>query len=167
MFRRDMETLAWTLVILLMIAGVIGSVVPYIPGAALIVAGAVVHQLMLGGDRMAGWWIIGVLLIMAILSYAVDIVAGAMGARRYGASKWGAWGGFIGAIVGLFFGLPGLLLGPVVGVLAGELILARKQIGPAASASWGTILGSLLGVLGKFLIAMAMVAVFAISLWWK
>ena len=162
-----METLAWILVIILLVAGIIGSVVPYIPGAALIVAGAVVYQLMLGDGGMAGWWIIGVLLIMAILSYVVDVVAGAMGARRFGASKWGAWGGFIGAIVGLFFGLPGLLLGPVIGVLAGELILARKQIGAAASASWGTVLGSLVGVLGKFLIAMAMVAVFCIFLWWK
>src|SRR5882757_729217 len=147
-----METLAWTLTILLMVVGVIGSVVPYIPGAALILAGAVVHQLMLGDGGTSGWCIIGVLFVMAVLSYVVDIVAGAMGARRYGASKWGAWGGFIGAIVGLFFGLPGLLLGPVIGVLAGELILARKQIGEAASASWGTILGSLFGVLGKFLI---------------
>jgi uncharacterized protein YqgC (DUF456 family) len=162
-----METLAWTLVILLMVAGIVGSIVPYIPGAALILAGAVAHQLMLGNGRTAGWWMIGVLVVMAVLSYVVDIVAGAMGARRYGASKWGAWGGFIGAIVGLFFGLPGLLLGPVIGVLAGELILARKQIGAAASASWGTILGSLVGVLGKFLIAMAMVAVFCLSLWWK
>jgi uncharacterized protein YqgC (DUF456 family) len=162
-----MEAFAWTLVIVLMIAGVIGSIVPYIPGAALILAGAVVHQLMLGDGGTSGWWIIGVLFVMAVLSYVVDIVAGAMGARRYGASKWGAWGGFIGAIVGLFFGLPGLLLGPVIGVLAGELILARKQIGAAAAASWGTILGSLLGVLGKFVIAMAMVAVFWISLWWK
>jgi uncharacterized protein YqgC (DUF456 family) len=162
-----METLAWTLTILLMVVGVIGSIVPYIPGAALIVAGAVVHQLMLGDGGASGWWIIGVLFIMAVLSYVVDILAGAMGARRYGASKWGAWGGFIGAIVGLFFGLPGLLLGPVIGVMAGELILARKQIGAAASASWGTILGSLLGVLGKFLIAMAMAAVFWLSLWLK
>src|SRR5450631_510689 len=132
MFRRLMEALAWTLVIFLMVAGIVGSVVPYIPGAALILAGAVVHQLALGSDGNKGWWIIGVLLVMAILSYVVDVVAGAMGARRYGASKWGAWGGFLGAIVGLFFGLPGLLLGPVIGVLAGELILARKQIGPAA-----------------------------------
>ena len=162
-----MDTLVWIFVIILMIAGVIGSVVPYVPGAALILAGAVVHQLALGSDGTRGWWIVGFLFVMAIASYVVDIVAGAMGARRYGASKWGAWGGFIGAIVGLFFGLPGLLLGPVIGVLAGELILARKQIGAAASASWGTVLGSLLGVLGKFLIAMAMVAVFCLSLWWK
>ena len=162
-----METLTWILIVTLMIVGVIGSILPFIPGATLILAGAVVHQLVFGGDNMKGWWIVGILLLLTVLSYVVDIVAGALGARRFGASKWGAWGGFVGAIVGLFFGLPGLLLGPIIGVLAGELILARKEIGPAAQASWGTIVGSLLGVLGKFLIAMVMVTVFCLSLWWK
>ncbi|OAI42433.1 hypothetical protein AYO41_04355 [Verrucomicrobia bacterium SCGC AG-212-E04] len=162
-----METLAWILTGLLMVAGIIGSVVPFLPGAALILAGAVVHQLMLGDTGGAGWWVIGALVLMAVLSYVVDIAASALGAKRYGASKWGVWGGFIGAIVGLFFGIPGLLLGPIIGVLAGELILARKEWRQAASASWGTVLGTLLGVFGKFVIAVAMVAVFAAALWWK
>ena len=162
-----MDTLAWVLTALLMMVGLIGSVVPFLPGAALILAGAVVHQLMLGEGSSVGWWVIGGLAVMAASSYVVDILASALGARRYGASKWGAWGGFIGAIVGLFFGIPGLLLGPVIGVLAGELILARKELGPAAAASWGTVVGTLLGVLGKFIIAVAMVGVFCLSLWWK
>lgn len=162
-----MDTLAWILTAFLMIVGVIGSVVPFLPGAALILVGAVVHQLMLGNDASAGWWVVGVLAVMAVLSYVVDIAASALGAKRYGASKWGVWGGFIGAIVGLFFGIPGLLLGPIIGVLAGELILARKEFRAAASASWGTVLGTLLGVLGKFVIAVAMVGVFWVSLLWR
>lgn len=162
-----MDTLAWILTALLMLVGIIGSVVPLLPGAALILAGAIVHQLMLGNERGVGWWVIGALFLMTVLSYVVDIAASALGARRYGASKWGVWGGFIGAIVGLFFGLLGLVLGPIVGVLTGELILARKELGPAASASWGTLLGTLLGVLGKFVIAVAMVGVFWVTLWWN
>lgn len=165
--QSGMDTLAWILTALLMIVGIIGSVVPFLPGSVLILAGAIIHQVMLGEDRSVGWWVIGGLALMAVLSYVVDIAASAMGAKRYGASKWGAWGGFIGAIVGLFFGLPGLLLGPIIGVLAGELILARKELGPAAAAGWGTVVGTLIGVLGKFVIAVAMVGVFWISLWWK
>ena len=162
-----MEVLAWVLIVALMIVGVIGSIVPLIPGAALIIAGAVVHQLVFGGDEMRGWWVVGILVVLGVLSYVVDLAAGAMGAKRFGASKWGVWGGFLGAMVGLFFGIPGLLLGPILGVLAGELVLARKELGPAASASWGTIIGSLLGVLGKFVLAMLMVAIFCLSLWRK
>ena len=162
-----MDTVAWILTVLLMAAGVIGSVVPLIPGAALILAGAILHQLLLGDERGAGWWVIAVLFVMAIFSYVMDFLAVSLGAKRFGASKWGAWGGLLGAMVGLFFGLPGLILGPVVGVLAGELIVARKDIGPAAFASWGTIVGTLLGVLGKFLVAVAMVATFWVALVWK
>lgn len=163
----QMDTVAWILTALLMVAGLIGSVVPLLPGAALILAGAVVHQLMLGDERGVGWWVIAALFVMALFSYVIDFLAGSMGAKRFGASKWGAWGGVVGAIVGLFFGLPGLILGPVIGVLAGELILARKELRAAAFASWGTVVGTLLGVLGKFIVAVAMVATFWIALAWK
>lgn len=162
-----MDTLVWILTALLMLAGLVGTVVPLVPGAALIVAGAALHQGMLPDGASIGWgWVI-VLLGLTVLSGGVDIVAGALGAKRFGASKWGALGGLLGAIVGLFFALPGLILGPIVGVVLAELLVARKEWRAAARASWGTILGTLLGALGKLVIAVLMVTLFWALLLWK
>lgn len=161
-----METIVWILTGLLMLAGLAGTIVPLMPGAALIVAGAVLHQALLADGQSVGWGWVLVLLGLAVLSAGVDIVASALGAKRFGASKWGALGGLVGAIVGLFFSLPGLILGPIVGVVLAELLVARKEWREAARASWGTIIGTLLGALGKLVIAVFMVGLFwAVLLW--
>ncbi len=162
-----METLVWIVTALLMIAGLIGTLVPLIPGAALIVAGAVLHQMALPEGESVGWGVIVVLLLLALISYAVDFAASALGAKRFGASKWGALGALLGAIVGLFFSLPGMLIGPIVGVFAAEILFARKQMKQAARASWGTIVGALLGALGKLALAVLMVALFWAALLWR
>ena len=83
---------------------------------------------------------------MCILAHVVDFTAGAMGARKFGASKWGAFGGFVGAIVGLFFFPVGLFLGPVLGALCAEVIFAGRTLGPATRVGWGTLLGTTAGM---------------------
>src|SRR4029453_3474207 len=118
-----MTALWWTLIILLIVVGVIGTVVPLLPGTTLILAGAVVHKLVFTeGSHTLRWWVIGGMFVLMIVSSAIDFISGAIGAKYFGATRWGAVGGLIGAIVGIFFGLPGIFIGPLVGVLAGELI---------------------------------------------
>ena len=83
-------------------------------------------------------------------------------AKYFGATKWGAFGAIIGALVGLFFGIVGLFVGPVVGAVAGEFIAGKRMI-DAGRAGWGSLLGNLGAILGKLIIAVAMIAIFLIA----
>jgi uncharacterized protein YqgC (DUF456 family) len=117
---------------------------------------------MLGSEKSLGWWNIAALIVLTLISYALEFASGYFGAKRFGASKWGAFGAFIGAIAGLFFPFPGLIVGPVVGAIAGELV-AGKRLVKAGRAGWGTLLGNLAGMLGKLTIALVMVSWFLLS----
>ncbi len=156
----------WTLTLLLMLVGLVGTVVPLLPGTTVILAAAVMHHYALGPAKSVGWWTLGGMLALAICSYVVDFVSGALGAKKFGATKWGAIGGILGAIVGIFFGLPGIFLGPLIGVLAGEL-LGGKGIVPAGWSTWGTLLGTTAGMVGKLMIAAAMIGWFLLVALWK
>jgi uncharacterized protein YqgC (DUF456 family) len=154
-----MELLWWLFAIALMAVGLIGTVLPAVPGAVIILAAAVIHQIMLGSEKSLGWWNIAALVVLTLMSYALEFASGYFGAKRFGATKWGAFGAMIGAIVGLFFPFPGLIVGPVVGAVAGELV-AGKRLVSAGRAGWGTLLGNLAGMLGKLTIGLVMVS------WW-
>ena len=155
-------TLWWTLTLFLMLIGVIGTVVPLLPGTTIILGAAILHHFVLGEAHSAGWWTIAGLGVLTVLSFALDIVSGSLGAKWFGATKWGAFGGIIGAIVGVFFFPLGLFLGPMIGVLLGEL-LGGKELLPAGKSTWGTLLGTTAGMIGKLSIAVLMVAWFLIA----
>ena len=106
-----METIWWTISLVLMFLGLIGAVFPVVPDSLFILAGAFLHHFTVRPAHAVGWWTLGVLTGLCILAHVVDYTAGAMGARKFGASKWGALGGFVGAIVGLSFFPVGLFLG--------------------------------------------------------
>ena len=146
---------------ILLAAGLAWSVVPALPGTALIVAGALVHALVTDFAPIGT----GRLLILAGLSVAgesLDYLAGALGARKFGGSRWAQAGAWAGGIVGFFFGLPGLLLGPVVGAATAEL-LRQRALGPSVKVGLGTLLGVVTGIAAKFTVAVVMVALFV---WW-
>jgi uncharacterized protein YqgC (DUF456 family) len=157
-----MELLWWLVAVVLMAVGLIGTVLPAVPGTIIILAAAVIHQIMLGTGRSLGWWNIAALVLLTLLSYALEFASGYFGAKRFGATKWGAFGAMFGAIVGLFFPFPGLILGPIVGAIAGEL-LAGKRLVSAGRAGWGTLLGNLGGMIAKLVIALAMIAIFLVN----
>jgi uncharacterized protein YqgC (DUF456 family) len=145
-----------------MAVGLIGTVLPVVPGTTIILAAAILHRIMLGPSKSLGWSSIALLVLLTLASYAIDFAGGWLGARRFGATRWGAFGAVAGAIIGLFFGLPGLLLGPIVGALASEIIGGMKLI-DAGRASWGALIGNLAAMLGRLLIAIAMVSWFLIA----
>jgi uncharacterized protein YqgC (DUF456 family) len=157
-----MELLWWLIAIVLMAIGLIGTLLPVVPGAIIILAAAVLHQIMLGSEKSVGWWNIAALALLTLLSYALEFAGGYFGAKRFGATKWGAFGATLGAIVGLFYPFPGLIVGPVVGAIAGELV-AGKRLVSAGRAGWGTLLGNLAGMLGKLIIALVMVSWFLVT----
>jgi uncharacterized protein YqgC (DUF456 family) len=145
-----------------MAIGLIGTVLPIFPGTAVILAAAILHRIMLGPAKSLGWWSVALLVLLTLVSYAIDFASGWWGSRRFGATRWGGFGALAGAIVGIFFGLPGLLLGPVVGALAGEIVGGMKLI-EAGQASWGALLGTLAAMMGKLVIALAMVSWFLLA----
>ncbi len=157
-----MELLWWSIAVVLMAAGLLGTVLPIFPGTTIILFAAILHRIMLGPAKSIGWGSIAALLALTLFSYALDFASGYWGARRFGASKWGMLGATIGAIVGIFFGIIGLFIGPVIGAIAGEFVAGKKMIA-AGRAGWGSLLGTLGGMIGKLLIALAMIIIFLMT----
>ena len=154
------QLISWSLIIV----GFLGTFLPILPGPVLIVAGAVVHRLWLGAEQSVGWITIAVLGVLLALSIAADYVSSAMGAKWFGATKWGMWGALIGGVFGLFFGILGLLVGPLIGAFAGELLFARKKVSGSLKSTWGTLVGTAVGVLVRGGLAVAMIILFIIDL---
>ncbi len=156
------DALWWTLTLVLMLTGFIGTVVPVLPGTTIILAAAIIHHLALGEAQSIGWWGIAGLVVLTVLSYAVDFGSAALGAKQFGATRWGAVGGLLGTIVGMFFFPVGIFLGPLIGVLLGEMIGGQGLL-PAGRSTWGTFLGTTAGIIGKLTIAGVMIAWFLIA----
>jgi uncharacterized protein YqgC (DUF456 family) len=156
-----MPLLGWVLSLLLLSVGFLGVWVPAIPGLPLMALGVFVHKLMVPG--VLSWWTVGVFALVALLGFVFDFAATAITSRRAGATKAGVWGAIAGGLVGLFFGLPGLLLGPMVGAALGELVLSRRSPGEAIKAGMGAALGLLVGSLGKGLMALFLVGLFVLD----
>lgn len=154
-------TAVYILVGLLILAGLLGSFLPVIPGTPLIVVGALVYAFFTDFETV-GFGKLLLLVGISILAYALDYTAGALGAKKFGGSWSGAVGALLGAIVGIFFGPLGLVLGPIVGAALGELARSR-QLGTSVRSAFGTVLGMLLGTVAKLSLAVVMVSLF---LWW-
>jgi hypothetical protein len=154
-----MDILWWTLTVLLMLVGLVGTVLPLIPGSVLILCGAVLNHFTL---QSVGWGTLLALTVLMLIAQALDIVSGSLGAKWFGATRWGAIGALLGAVIGLFFGLPGIFLGPLVGALLGE-ILGGKGILPAGRSTWGTLLGTTAGIVAKLGIGLAMIVWFVVA----
>ena len=153
-----MTVLLWILAVLMVVAGLAGMVLPAVPGPLLLFAGlftaawaeAFVH---------VGTKTLVALAVMAGLAMLADFVAGALGARRYGASPRAMAGAALGALIGIFFGLPGLLLGPFIGALVGE-IAERNDWAAASRAGWGATLGLIIGTAAKLALGFTMIGLF-------
>src|SRR5437868_4425480 len=102
-----------------MAIGLIGTVLPILPGTTIILAAALLHRIALGPEHSIGIAALAALVALTLLSYLLDAAAGFIGATRFGASRWGLAGAALGGVIGLFFGLPGLFAGPVVGAVIG------------------------------------------------
>ena len=157
-----MELFWWLFTIVLFAVGLIGTIAPVLPGTTIILAAAIIHHLMLGADKSIGWKAIVLLVLLALLSYVFDFLGSYFGAKYFGATKWGALGAIIGALVGLFFGIIGLFVGPVIGAVAGEFIAGKRMI-DAGRAGWGTLLGNIGAIVGKLIIALAMITIFLLT----
>jgi uncharacterized protein YqgC (DUF456 family) len=149
----------------LIVAGLVGAVVPVLPGIPMIFGGIWLIAGVDGYRHLGRWWLIGIG-SLAALGVIVDLVAGALGAKRVGASPQAVAGALLGTLVGLLFGLPGLLLGPFLGAVLGELV-AGKDLLRSTHVGVGATIGFLLGAIVKLAVSVLMLALFAAAWWWN
>lgn len=147
----------WALTCCLLLTGLLGSVLPLLPGPFLIFIAGILQTVLLPAQGMS-WQGLVFLGLLLIVSYLVDMAAGALGARWFGASRWGILGVFVGGLVGLFFAPVGFIVGPLAGGLLFELMFAKKRMAPAVKSTWGTLLGTGLGLAVRLALSLAMAA---------
>lgn len=159
-----MTILLWLVGIALVLVGLIGIVLPALPGTILIFAGLLLAAWADGFARVGIGPLILIGLIAAV-SYAVDFVAAAAGAQRIGASRRAVIGAALGTLLGLPFGLPGVIFGPLAGALLGEWTVHR-DLRRAGRAGFGAWIGFLVGTGVKIALAFSMIAIFVLALFW-
>ena len=184
------EPILW-ITLLIMLVGLLGSVLPGLPGVPLIFAAALVYAYVTDFE-VVGALVLVLLRLFALLAFVADFLSTAYGARRFGASNWGTAGGAIGGLVGalggtLFFGvgaLFGLLAGTIVGVFVGEYLRRRKQASSVSErrrvrsvrgsgrgdwrrtsrAAGGVLVGYLFGAVTQGVLGLLSVIVFVVAL---
>ena len=155
----------WIAAGVLIVMGFIGTILPGMPGVLIIYAGMWLAAWIDDFARI-GWVTLTILGILTALALAADLVASLLGAKRVGASPQALFGSVIGGIAGLFFGLIGLLLGPFIGAVAGEL-MARRSFADATRVGVATWIGWLVGTMAKIALAVNMLGVFLVGYWWQ
>lgn len=165
----DTQTLLYILAAVLMVLGIAGTVLPALPGLPLTFAGMLLAAWTDDFERI-GMWPLILLGALTLLSFVVDFLATAMGAKRVGASRLALIGAVVGTFAGLFFGPVGVFVGPFIGAVLGELAhrraLERADVGHAARVGVGTWLGIIVGVVLKLALAMTMLGVFLLAWFW-
>lgn len=157
-----MAALLYALGALSIVLGLAGIVLPALPGAPLLAIGAALVGWADGFTRVSGWTVAALVAISAAM-WAADVLAGILGAKAFGASRWAVVGGALGLIVGLFFGPLGIVLGPVIGAIALEL--ARDpDLRKALRAGVGTFVGFVVGTAVKVALAFVFLGVLILAL---
>jgi uncharacterized protein YqgC (DUF456 family) len=145
----------------LVLAGLVGTILPALPGTPLVFAGLLVTAWAEGFEKV-GWVTLTVLGVLTLASFGIDLAAASLGAKRLGASWQATVGATVGTLVGLFLSLPGLILGPFVGAAAGEY-LARRSLRQAGRIGLATWLGLVLGVAAKLALTFTMIGIFVLA----
>jgi uncharacterized protein YqgC (DUF456 family) len=157
----DQSLMLWIIGAILTVTGLSGLLLPVLPGAPLLFLG-LLFGAWAEGFTYIGVWTLLVLAVMTALTYVVEFAASVLGVKKYGGSNRAMVGAALGGIVGLFLGVPGILLGPFVGAVIGELSL-QSSLDQASRAGFGTVIGLAIGVAGKLAIGIAMIGLFVLK----
>ena len=157
-----MEVLLWILAILLILAGIAGTLLPALPGAALVFAGLLLGAWIDDFTRVSVTTVV-VLGVLTVASWIVDYVSGLLGAKKAGATREAVIGAAIGTVLGIFTGLWGLVFMPLAGAAIGEYIAIRDHVraGRVGVATW---IGMMIGAVAKIAITFLMIGVFVAAL---
>ena len=145
-----------------MIIGILGSILPGLPGIPVAYAGLWIAQ---ATERIDfSWQTLVIWGVVTILVSVLDYIIPAWGTKRYGGTKYGVWGSTIGVFVGMFFGAIGIIVGPLVGAIVGELI-GGKGRDEALRAGWGSFIGILCGTVLKLICCGWMMVILIQAIW--
>lgn len=161
---NTIEIIGLVLTVLVMLIGTACSLLPGIPGTPIVLVAAVGHRLYFGPEG-AQTWVLVVLSVIMLVSLLLDYLASIYGVKRMGGSWWGILGASVGAIVGMFFAFPGILVGPFAGAVLFEWLHGRRTR-EAMRAGVGAVLGLLGGAIGKLACCFAMIGLFIVNVLW-
>lgn len=156
----DIPVLLWILSAVLTVTGLVGMLLPLLPGAPILFLG-LLFGAWADNFQYVGPWTLLLLAVLTALTYLIEFVASVLGVRKCGGSNRAMWGAALGGFVGIFFSIPGIILGPFVGAVLGELSLQRT-LDQASRAGFGTVIGLAVGIAGKLAIGMTMIGLFLI-----
>lgn len=145
-----------------MLVGLIGCIIPGLPGVPIAYVGLWIAQATERVDF--SWQPLLVWGIVTIVVTVLDYVIPALGTKRYGGTKWGVWGSTVGVFVGMFFGAVGVILGPLLGAILGEM-LNGKEWNEALRAGWGSFIGLLFGTILKLICCGLMTVALINAIW--
>ena len=148
-----------SLALLVMLVALIGNFIPGVPGTPLALIATVFHRLYFGLDSVNNL-VLFIIVSLTVMALVFDFLGTALGAKKFGATWRGVVGAVLGGLIGLFFSLPGIILGPFIGATLFEM-LGDKQFKVAAKAGAGAVVGLILGVVGKSAICVIMIFLFA------
>ena len=156
-----MTPLLWVLSLILVGVGIAGTLLPGLPGTPLVFGGLLLAAWADGFQNVGAGTVI-MLAVMTVLAFCVDFISSSLGARGAGASREAVIGAALGTLVGIFFGLAGIVFGPFAGAVLGEY-MARRNLAQAGRVGVATWLGFLLGIGVKLVLAFAMVGIFILA----
>ena len=155
--------LVYIIVAVLILAGIIGSILPFLPGPPLIFFGALIYGFYDKFDKV-NFIILSILLAMVLGSIILDFISGALGAKKAKASAMAVGGTILGGLVGLlFFNFIGLIVGTFAGAFIAELVFARSGSSKALKVGLSSLLGFLTGAVAKVLISIIMIIIFLLA----
>jgi len=162
----ETQALLYAASALLILAGFAGIVLPVLPGAPLMFAGMLLGAWAGNFDRV-GPWSLSAIGLLAAASVAMDAIAASLGAKKVGASGLAMVGAALGGVLGgLWFSLPGLVLGPFCGAALGELAHGGEWR-HASQVGLGTWLGLIAGTAFKLALAFTMLGIFLVDFLWN
>jgi len=162
LMQSVIEVVSWTLLVVLLLGGLAGVLLPFLPGALIIFIGALLHKIFT--PEWLSWTTVVVLGVLVLVERLLDFLGTMVGAKWLGATRWGILGAVAGGIAGIFFGLPGLILGPVLGALVGEIIFARRSLGLSAKAGIGAAVGFGISTVARIALALFMILIVVVDL---
>jgi uncharacterized protein YqgC (DUF456 family) len=156
----NMDIVYWIIIIALFAVAFVGLIYPIIPSVLFIVGGFLLYGVFFSFEELNVWfWIITALFV--VLLFVADYFANLLGVKKFGGSKASIWGSTIGLLAGPFvIPVAGIILGPFLGAILGELLFNKKEWKAAVKIGFGSVVGLFSSVLAKGLIQMVMILCF-------
>ena len=149
---------------ILMLLGLAGSILPILPGPPLSFIGLFLLALLKHFSPPLTPTLVIILAIVTIIVIVMDYISPLMGAKRYGASKWGVWGSVLGMAIGIFWSPFAMLVGAFIGAVVVEWLIGKKK-GEALRAGWGVLMGTLFATILRLGVSGMMTYYFVLALW--